>query len=52
MTNATIIESSGGKDFHKSALAALKKWRYAPKFEEGKAVNSDASVQLDFKMGI
>ncbi|OUR62819.1 hypothetical protein A9Q74_03345 [Colwellia sp. 39_35_sub15_T18] len=45
-----IIDSLGGKGFEKSALAALEKWRYAPKFENGKATEASASVQLDFKM--
>ncbi|MEW6984418.1 energy transducer TonB [Colwelliaceae bacterium 6471] len=38
--------------FEKPSLAALKQWRYAPKFEHGEAVEAtDVTVQLDFKMG-
>ena len=45
-----IIESKGGKGFEKSSLVALEKWRYAPKFEDGKPVEIYTTVQLDFKM--
>ncbi len=45
-----IIDSQGGKGFEKSALAALEKWRYAPKFENGEPIEAYATVQLDFKM--
>lgn len=45
-----VLESSGGKSFEKSSLAALKKWRYAPKFEEGRPVETYTTVRLDFKM--
>ena len=46
-----VIMSQGGSTFEKSALNALKQWRYAPKFENGKPVAAEAKVQLDFKMG-
>ncbi len=45
-----ILESKGGKGFEKSSLAAIKKWRFAPKFEDGKPVEAYATVQLDFRM--
>jgi len=45
-----ILNSKGGSGFEKSSLAALEKWRYAPKFEDGKPVEKYATVQLDFKM--
>lgn len=46
-----LIESKGGKKFVREAKKALENWRYAPKFEEGKAVTAKARrVQLDFKM--
>ena len=45
-----VIASKGGGGFKKSALAALKYWRYAPKFEDGKPVETYATVQLDFTM--
>jgi TonB family protein len=45
-----VLESIGGKQFERTALAALNNWRYAPKFEDGKPVEKYATVQLDFKM--
>jgi len=45
-----ILDSQGGRKFEKSSLAALEKWRYAPKFEDGKPVEAYTTVQLDFKM--
>jgi len=39
-----------GIRFEKSAVEALAQWRYAPKFEHGKAVAATSKVQLDFKV--
>lgn len=51
VTAATVIDSAGGKIFENSALSALKKWRYAPKFENGVAVEvPDQTVTLDFAL--
>lgn len=50
VTETKIIDSQGGRGFEKSALAALEKWRYAPKFENGQPIEAYATVQLDFKM--
>lgn len=47
---AKILDSKGGSKFEKSSLVALEKWRYAPKFEDGKPVEAYATVQLDFKV--
>lgn len=47
---AKILNSEGGSKFEKSSLAALEKWRYAPKFEDGKPTEAYATVRLDFKM--
>jgi TonB family protein len=47
----TIIESSH-RDFEKTSLDALAKWRYAPKIEDGQAVESGRrKVKLDFTLG-
>lgn len=43
-----ILGSKGGSNFNKASLEALKKWRYAPKFVDGKAVAAKSSVQLDY----
>lgn len=46
-----VIKSEGGREFEKESIAALKKWRYAPKFKNGKAVTAtNLTVLLDFKM--
>lgn len=48
--NVAVLESKGGKAFEVEAIKAMKKWRYAPKFEDGHAVASTTQVQLDFKI--
>ncbi len=48
VTNSKILESKGGKDFERSSLEAVKKWRYAPKFENGKPIEATSTIQLDF----
>ena len=48
--NPEVVSSQGGKEFERSALTALKKWRYAPKFENGQPVVASTQVQLDFKI--
>lgn len=51
VNDINIIESKGGNDLKREALKAFKKWRYAPKFIDGKAVTAtDLTVQLDFKL--
>jgi TonB family protein len=43
---------NGGRNFGKESVKVLKKWRYAPKFENGQAVAAtDMTVQMDFKLG-
>lgn len=46
--NPEILASKGGTLFEKESIEALNKWRYAPKFENGKAVEAQSSVQLDY----
>ncbi|TMP73643.1 energy transducer TonB [Pseudoalteromonas sp. S1608] len=48
--NPQVLSSEGGLAFEKSAVEALAQWRYAPKFEHGKAVAATSKVQLDFKI--
>lgn len=45
-----IVHSQGGHEIEKASLEALKKWRYAPKFENGVAVAAKSLVQLDFNV--
>jgi len=48
--NPEVVSSIGGVQFEQEAIKAVKDWRYAPKFENGKAVAATTQVQLDFKM--
>ncbi len=48
VTNAEVLKSHGGTGFEKSSLAAVEKWRYAPKFENGKPVTGYSTVKLSF----
>ncbi|WP_417671450.1 TonB family protein [Pseudoalteromonas tetraodonis] len=48
--NPQVLSSEGGVAFEKSTVEALAQWRYAPKFEHGKAVAATSKVQLDFKV--
>lgn len=43
-----MVIRKGGALFEKESIEALNKWRYAPKFENGKAVEAQSSVQLDY----
>lgn len=52
VTNIEPLETEGGKKFAKESIAALEKWRYAPKFENGvPVVAENLKVRLDFKLG-
>lgn len=48
--NITVVDSEGGTAFEREAVKAMKKWRYAPKFENGQAIAATSRVQLDFKI--
>lgn len=50
VTEPMILNSHGGQQFEKTSLAALKDWRYAPKFVDGKAVAAKSSVRLDYSI--
>lgn len=50
VVNPVVLASEGGKLFTKESLKALKQWRYAPKFVDGKPVAAEMSVQLDFSL--
>ena len=47
--NPKVISSEGSKAFEKSAIAAVKQWRYAPKFKNGKPVNATTQAELYFE---
>jgi TonB family protein len=46
-----VLENEGYHGFAKSSIAAVKKWRYAPKFVDGKAVDATLKVQLTYTNG-
>ncbi|WP_018981529.1 energy transducer TonB [Salinimonas chungwhensis] len=49
--NVEVTDTKGGSAFGNEAQKALEKWRYAPKFVNGEAVESEPLfVQLDFKI--
>lgn len=45
-----IKDYSGDSIFKKAALDALKKWRFAPKFENGMPVDTVTSYSMEFKL--
>ncbi|WP_133405801.1 energy transducer TonB [Parashewanella tropica] len=46
-----ILDSKGGHRFETSAKKTLESWRYAPKFENGKAVDAkNMKIRLDFTL--
>lgn len=49
--NIKVLDSSS-KGFEEPSIKAIESWRYAPKFENGKAVKAEGmQVQLDFSIG-
>jgi TonB family protein len=51
VTSPHIIDSKGGRQFERESIEALTRWRYAPKFVDGKPTESKSKVQLDFTLG-
>ena len=47
-----VTESKGGKGFIKESKKAMKKWRYAPKFIDGKPVEAKTKIRLDYTINI
>ena len=50
VTQPKIITSVGGSGFEKASLRAIKQWRYAPKFVDGKPVAAQSEVQIDYTL--
>lgn len=51
VTNVKVLEANPKRVFNKSAIQAIKKWKYKPKIEEGKPVSQqNQQVQLDFTL--
>ncbi|MGL5358614.1 MAG: TonB family protein [Shewanella sp.] len=49
--NPEVIASQGGSLFEQETLKTVNKWRYAPKFENGKAIAAETSVRLEYMIG-
>lgn len=51
VTNIKTIDHEGDRKLINASLKAIKQWRYAPKFENGKAVVAeDIKLQMDFSI--
>ncbi|QSX29940.1 energy transducer TonB [Shewanella cyperi] len=51
VTNVQVADANPRRIFDKSALAAVKKWKYKPRLEAGKAVAApNQQVRLDFTL--
>ncbi|MGI2094704.1 energy transducer TonB [Shewanella oncorhynchi] len=46
--NPEVLESKGGVLFEKSTLKMIEEWRYAPKFDNGKPVQAQTTVRIDY----
>ncbi len=44
------VESSPGKDFSRSAVEAVGKWRYDPALKDGQAIDMPINVEVRFKL--
>ena len=49
--NIKVLDATA-QSFADESIKVLKKWRYAPKFENGLAVKATATVQMDFKLSL
>ncbi|TKB54561.1 energy transducer TonB [Ferrimonas aestuarii] len=52
VTDPLVTESKGSKQFAQNTLEAMKSWRYAPKFEDGRPVPADASMLMEFSLDL
>lgn len=51
VTDVKVIEAKPKRLFNKAATRALRKWKYKPKVEDGKAlIQTGLSVRLDFNI--
>jgi periplasmic protein TonB len=46
--DATVLQSTPPGMFDKSAVAAVRKWKYDPRFVDGIASNAHVKVHLEF----
>ncbi|MBO2560277.1 MULTISPECIES: energy transducer TonB [Shewanella] len=50
VSHVEVLDSKGGKQFETETVKALSKWRYAPKFVDGKPVIATTRSKLEFRM--
>ncbi len=50
VVDAAVVESSPRRVFDRSALRAIRKWRFQPKLVDGKPVKSRATQLIEFKL--
>jgi TonB family protein len=48
--NINVAKSEGGKRFEEASINAIKKWRFAPKFENGHPVEADVKYTMEYKI--
>ena len=51
VTNAAIVHSEPADVFDKSALAAVRRWKYDPQYVDGLPAEAHLKIHLDFKAG-
>lgn len=51
VSNAKVVESKPPRLFDRSALDAMKRWKFRPKIEDGKPVSQRAKQTIEFKLG-
>ena len=50
VTNAVAVESKPRRTFDRSAVQAIRKWRFKPKIVDGKPVQRKASQVIEFRL--
>ena len=49
VTDAKVLSSEMSPEFEKQAIEAVKKWKFTPKIEDGKAVPSKGIQVISFR---
>jgi protein TonB len=50
VTDAVVVESKPRRLFNRSALTAIRKWRFKPQVVDGKPVPVRATQVIEFKL--